>query len=98
MWAGAVAHALDTEFGEFGNRWHTGPGQNIYRGLPVIGWQRIDRRRIGAQIIDDGLDVVRVAQAGNKDAVRAGLEIGLTALKGIAHGFRGVDAGLPVSV
>ena len=54
--------------------------------------------RIGAQIIDDGLDVVRVAQAGNKDAVCAGLEISLAALKGIAHGFSGLDAGLPISV
>ena len=52
----------------------------------------------GAQMVDDGLDVVRVAQAGNKDAVCAGLEIGFAALKGIAHGFRGLDAGLPVGV
>ena len=42
--------------------------------------------------------MVRVAQARNKDAVCAGLEIGLAALKGVAHGFRGLDAGLPVSV
>ena len=58
----------------------------------------IERRRIGAQMVDDGLDVVRVAQAGNKDAVGAGLEISFAALQGIAHGFSGLDAGLPVSV
>ena len=49
-------------------------------------------------MVDDGLDVLRVAQAGNKDAVCAGLEISFAALKGTAHGFSGVDAGLPISV
>src|SRR5438270_9475472 len=49
-------------------------------------------------MVDDGLDVVRVAQAGNKDAVGTGLEISLAALKGAAHGFSGFDAGLPISV
>ena len=49
-------------------------------------------------MVDHGLDVLGVAQAGNEDAIGAGLKIGFAALKGAAHGFRGIDAGLPVSV
>ena len=43
--AGAVAHALDSELGEFGDRRDTRASQNIYRGLPMIaiGWQRIEQ-------------------------------------------------------
>ena len=93
MRAGAVAHALDPEFGKFGNRRHTGAGQNIHGGQPI---NRV--LKIGAQVVDDNLDVLRVAQAGNKDAVGAGLEIGLAAFKSTAHSFFGLSTGLPVSV
>src|SRR5689334_11780036 len=49
-------------------------------------------------MVDDGLDVLGVAEPGNKDAVGAGLEIGLAAFKGGTHGFSGRDAGLPIGV
>ena len=32
-------------------------------------------------MVDDGLDVIWVAQAGNKDAIGTGLEISFAALK-----------------
>ena len=86
--AGAIAHAFDAEFGEFGNRRDTGAGENIHRGLLMHG----------TQMVDDGLDMVRVAEARNKDAVGTGLKISLGTLQGITHGFSGFDSGLPVSV
>src|SRR4051812_8794975 len=103
MRAGAVAHALDAELGEFGNRRDAGASQDINRGLAMIGFPTngILMIRIlinGAQMVDDGLDVVRVAQAGDKDAVGSGLEIGFATLKSVAHGLGGRDAGLPISV
>ena len=35
MGAGAVAHALDAQLGEFGYLWDAGTGQNIHGGHPV---------------------------------------------------------------
>ncbi len=103
MRAGAVAHALDSQFGEFRYRRDTWAGENIHGGHPmniaeVVFLQIGGGQIIGAQVVDDSLDVIGVAQARNKDAVGTGLEISLAALKGAAHGFRGLDAGLPISV
>ncbi len=70
MRAGAIAHALDAQLCQFGNRRHTRSGQNIHGGHPMNG----------AQVVDHGLDVLGLAQARNKDAVCAVLKIGLAAL------------------
>ena len=52
MRAGAVAHALDAELGEFGNRRDTGASQNIDRGLLTV--VASDRAEIGDERRADG--------------------------------------------
>ena len=42
--------------------------------------------------------MLRAAEAGNEDAVCAGLKIGFPALQGVAQSFFRWDAGLPVGV
>ena len=59
----AIAHALDAEFGEFGDRRHTRSGQNIHGGHPMNVVLKIVVLKIGAQMVDHGLDVLGVAQA-----------------------------------
>src|SRR5882724_1726366 len=93
MRAGAVAHALYAQLCQFRNWRHARAGQNIDRGFPTI-----DRQRVGAQVIDNSPDVLGTAKSGNEDAVSAGLEISFAAFQRIAHGFCGLDAGLPVGV
>ena len=49
-------------------------------------------------MVDHLTNMVRVAEAGNKDAIGAGGHIGLAAFERIAQSFCGRDAGLPISV
>lgn len=81
---GAIAHALDAQLCQFRKRRHAGAGENVDRSA--------------MEVVDELADVVRVAQAGDKDAVATGFEIDSSAFQGVAQSFFGSYAGLPIGV